>query len=180
MVEAMTSTSLRVHRAIVTAAVVAAILATCPRSSGVAAAEQVDEYRVKAAMLVTFSKFVAWNHTPPIAICTVGADRALESMLLAHASPTLLISTHANAHDDMAHCDVLFIGDSVGRDTSYVLASLMNTPVLTIGESDPFLNEGGIVRLFLEANHIRFDINRRASEAHGLKISSQLLSLAAK
>jgi hypothetical protein len=51
-------------------------------------------------------------------------------------------------------------------------------PVLTVGESPAFLRAGGIVSFAVEQGHVRFDVNRGAAEARGLKFSSQLLRLA--
>jgi hypothetical protein len=50
--------------------------------------------------------------------------------------------------------------------------------VLTVGEADWFLAEGGMVTLKLEAGRVRLEINLGAAQRAGLQISSKLLSLA--
>jgi tRNA threonylcarbamoyladenosine modification (KEOPS) complex Pcc1 subunit len=47
-----------------------------------------------------------------------------------------------------------------------------------VGEADNFLSEGGIIRLHLEQDKIRFDINVDAADSSHLKIGSRLLLLA--
>ncbi len=68
----------------------------------------------------------------------------------------------------------------VGRDTPAILKQVQELPVLTIGESASFLTEGGAVRVFVEDNRIRFKVGGGAAEKKGLRISSQLLTLAAR
>jgi hypothetical protein len=55
---------------------------------------------------------------------------------------------------------------------------LRGQPVLTVGEADNFLSEGGVIRLHLEQDKIRFDINVGVADSSHLKISSRLLLLA--
>jgi hypothetical protein len=50
--------------------------------------------------------------------------------------------------------------------------------VLTVGETPDFLREGGHARFYVENNRIRVEINAAVADRAGLKISSQLLTLA--
>ncbi len=50
--------------------------------------------------------------------------------------------------------------------------------VLTISDNDAFCIDGGIVQLVLSGNRVRFRINQANAQAHGLKLSSQLLKMA--
>jgi hypothetical protein len=50
--------------------------------------------------------------------------------------------------------------------------------VLTVGEGDGFLREGGMIAFVLENRRVRFDINQSAAEGADLKLSSKLLSVA--
>ena len=49
-----------------------------------------------------------------------------------------------------------------------------------MGESVQFLRDGGMVRFYVEKNKMRFQISQKNAEAAGLKVSSQLLALAAR
>ena len=51
-------------------------------------------------------------------------------------------------------------------------------PVLTVGEGTEFLDDGGMVEFFVEQNKIRFNINQAQADAEGVRLDSQLLSLA--
>ena len=50
--------------------------------------------------------------------------------------------------------------------------------ILSVGDSSDFVNNGGIIRLFIENNKVKFDINQFAANDNGLKINSRLLELA--
>jgi hypothetical protein len=49
---------------------------------------------------------------------------------------------------------------------------------LTVGESEDFIRDGGMVGLVRDADQIQIQVNLEATQAAGLRISSRLLSLA--
>ena len=49
---------------------------------------------------------------------------------------------------------------------------------MTVGESEGFAALGGIINLTVEGSTVHFEVNQRAAQRAGLKISSKLLSLA--
>ncbi len=49
---------------------------------------------------------------------------------------------------------------------------------LIVGDVAGFARRGGMVNLTKKGNRLRFEINRRAVESAGLRLSSQLLKLA--
>jgi hypothetical protein len=53
-----------------------------------------------------------------------------------------------------------------------------NAPILTVGETDDFIDNGGIIRFIKIGNRIHFQINPDAAERLSLKVSSRLLHLA--
>jgi hypothetical protein len=72
---------------------------------------------------------------------------------------------------------VLFIGEESERGAS-VLQAAVERPILTVGESDRFLEEGGIIALKVIDRRVRFEIHAANAQRSGLRISSQLLGLA--
>lgn len=75
-------------------------------------------------------------------------------------------------------CNILFLSHDESLRQAAVLKSLRGQPVLTVGETDNFLSGGGMIRLRLDEDKIRFDINAGAADSSQLKISSRLLLLA--
>ena len=166
-------------------AFVALLFAIGPAVSS--AQSQADEYRLKAAFLFHFAQFVDWpadasgNAGTPFVICVVGEDPFhgdLEQLVKGKLIATRPVQVrHIKQLQDGQGCHVVFVGKDESNIPARIFA-LRHAPVLTVGESEDFLGQGGIIRLFVEDQKIRFDINQRAAETANLKISSRLLLLA--
>ena len=142
-----------------------------------------DEYHVKAAFLVSFAKFVEWPEggaADPAGIVVIEPDpfgRALDECAsdasLAHG----LSVVRMPAGRPVPPCRMLFIGARSGAPGLRALAGV-EPGTLTIGETQEFLERGGIVRLVVDDGHIRIEINFEAAQRSGLRISSKLLRVA--
>ena len=77
-----------------------------------------------------------------------------------------------------AGCHVLFVPATHEAPLSQALAALDGAAVLTIGETTRFTNAGGIIAFVYRKNQLRFVINLNAATHAGLRIRSQLLTLA--
>lgn len=144
-----------------------------------------DEAEIKAAFVYNFAKFVEWPSTvlagsDSLQIC-IPDDKTLEGKL------SLLQGREAQGHaihiravsgaDDLAGCNILFIGaDSDGR--THLLRVVGGQPVLTISDAPSFAEQGGMIGLFVEANHVQFAVNRTIAEQSGLKLSARMLQMA--
>jgi hypothetical protein len=72
----------------------------------------------------------------------------------------------------------MFITAHDKKHVGEILSSLKNASVLTVGETENFTQQSGIIGFCLQENRIRFDINLQAAQHANLKISSRLLLLA--
>lgn len=174
------------HLARLVAILAASLCVICPKMSN--AQSRVDEYQLKAAFLFHFAQFVEW---PPDALknpdgsflfCVVGEgpfhgdlERIVEGKLLADK---LVHVQHIKQLQDSQGCYVVFIGANESKQIALSTSNLRKLPVLTVGESDDFLRQGGIIRFCLEDRKVRFEINQQAAGDAHLKISSRLLLLA--
>jgi bifunctional DNA-binding transcriptional regulator/antitoxin component of YhaV-PrlF toxin-antitoxin module len=92
-----------------------------------------------------------------------------------------IIETIANGQmETLKRCHLLFICPSDKKTVNEIIDLVKNQGVLTVADTQGFLDAGGIVNFVIEDNKVRFDINLTASEKTGLKIRSQLLRLAKK
>jgi hypothetical protein len=147
-----------------------------------------SEYQVKAAFLFHFSQFVDWppeafqGAGSPLTYCTVGGDPfrgALDSSLSGKTIEGRTVRVmHFKEATEARGCQILFLGAADRSFVSGTLTSLNRSPVLTVGESAQFAQEGGMIGFLLEDNKVRFDINLEAAEDAKLKISARLLALA--
>lgn len=148
----------------------------------------VSEYAVKAAYLYNFAKFVEWpagafsSPAAPIRLCAMSDAQFAEDLKQIVACKTIAghpIEVAAIQNPDQARsCHILFIGSLQDKNTKHILNGIRGLSVLTVGESDGFTQEGGMINFVLRDDRVMFEVNRKAAmEAH-LTISSRLLSVA--
>jgi YfiR/HmsC-like len=146
------------------------------------------EYQVKAAFLFNFAKFVEWppssffDASAPIRICVFGRDPFGEE--LRNITREKIVNGRKLEVDQVADlrvartCHILFIASSEKAQMKQTLESLRGTDALTVGDTKGFVEQGGMINFVLENNRVQFEVNRKAAEEGGLKISSKLLSVA--
>jgi uncharacterized protein DUF4154 len=147
-----------------------------------------DEYQVKAAFLYNFVKFVEWppqvfkSPTDGIAICILGQDPfggALDEAVRGKTfeGRTVVVARIAEVRQ-AGGCRILFVSASESKRARAILTELEASSILTVGDTEGFAAEGGVIDFRLEAGRVRFRVNVDAAERARLKISSKLLSLA--
>jgi len=146
------------------------------------------EYPVKLAFLFNFTKFVEWptdsfRHAgAPLAICVVGEDPF--STDLEEELRTRTVGGHPveiqrlRPTDALNTCHVVFVPVTEKNQAARIVRGLEGSSALTVGESEGFALQGGIINLTVEEHKLRFEVNPVAAERAGLKISSKLLSMA--
>src|SRR5688572_6396893 len=101
------------------------------------------EYKVKGAYLYNFAKFVEWPNTATLSekavvIGILGKDPfgpVLEQILDGKtANNKQFIVRRALRAEELAACNIVFIGDTSDADLKATLKSLQSMPALTIGE----------------------------------------------
>jgi hypothetical protein len=150
--------------------------------------QTVDEYRVKAAFLYNFAKFVEWpaltdkTGKNPLRICVLGQDPFGSVLGDTVNGKTVLgrpfLVTNVPNVSQAATCQILFISASEQKRIRSIIVQLRTPGVLTVGETEGFANQGGIVNFKLESGRVRLEINVEAAEQAKLRISSKVLSLA--
>lgn len=146
--------------------------------------EQSLEYQVKAAFLLNFTKFIEWPPSAippdrPFSICIVGSDPfggALDQIVEGESAGGRKVVVERIHPPQAASCQIVFVGH-LEKDLQTFLSSLP-PGILTVGEGDFFLREGGQIAFVIENRRVRFDINQKAATTAGLKISSKLLTVA--
>lgn len=153
-----------------------------------ASAQTASEYDVKAAFLYNFTKFVEWPReafpaeSSQIRLCILGDNPfggKLESLLEGEeVQGRRLHFLRVDVLHSPGHCHVLFISRSEKARIPAVLMAVRGAPVLTVSETDGFLEKGGAINFKIQQGKVRFEINPGATERGGLKMSSKLLRLA--
>jgi hypothetical protein len=151
-------------------------------------AQSAGEYQVKAAFLFNFAKFVEWPPSSfsaasaPLRICVFGRDpfgRELRDITNEKTVNGRKLEVNQVVDLQLARtCHILFIASSEKAQLKRILESLRGTDVLTVGDTKGFAELGGMINFVLENDRVQFEVNHKAAEQAGLKISSKLLSVA--
>lgn len=197
--------SIKTRNLIVTALV---LIVTSAAVSGSTGERLEREHLVKAAFVYNFIKFVDWpkekmpDPNKPIIIGVVGSrhfikafdpvkDKKLKdrniSIIYFEGFERLKKSQTGEDRlwnekmEMLKRCHALLLcrcNGTVIESQSRIIESLAGFPVLTIGETDGFLESGGIINFLTIEDRVRFEINAVAAKKAQLKISSSLLRLA--
>lgn len=134
----------------------------------------VSEYAVKAAFVAKFPQFVKWPSGAGLSN-TVGV---LGDDPFGGALDGLVKVKHSKRVEDLKGCRIIFIAKSERGNNAGILAGLTGTNTLTVGESEGFAKQGGVIGFTLAGDKVRFEINLGAAQRSGLVIDPQLLQLA--
>jgi hypothetical protein len=142
---------------------------------------------LKAVFLYNFTRFVKWPekaHAGPGAPIVIGVQdpeplrESLQSLEKKTAQNRPIRIRYCRTADDVSGCHVLFVNATASEDRRPLLAKAADQPILTIGDADSFLDEGGIVRFVLLDERLRMRIRPDPAHRVGLEISSRLLQVA--
>jgi hypothetical protein len=158
------------------------LVLACVGGTVPAGGAEMDEYQMKAAFLYSFLKFVQWPHGDgPIVVAVLGDDpfdwRLDRVMKGRTANGREIVVKRARPSDDLTKVHILFVSRSEASRTADIVARMGQAPVLTVGDTAEFIDDGGMVRLFVDGDRVRFEIGIAAVEHARLRASAQLLSL---
>ncbi len=146
------------------------------------AAQGRDERAVRAAYVFNLTKYVEWpERSNEIVIGFVGTGpmgEVLQNMLAGKTSESRSIRLLlAPSDEQLDQCHILYISDSPPQKIRTILERVHDKSVLTVGETDSFPRENGMVGLVRAGEQIQIHVNLQAVHEARLKISSRLLNL---
>lgn len=149
--------------------------------------DAVEEWRLKAAFVLNFARFIEWPHDlgdgrAEFIFGIVGETPVGEALRELVRGKTLngrrMVVRLGVPPAEMSNCDVVFLAESEEQRLEPHLERLRNQPVLTVSNIPGFAGRGGMIELFMEANRMRFAVDVQAMRQAGLTPSSKLLALA--
>lgn len=145
------------------------------------------EYKVKAAFMLNFAKFITWPNTmekgkdEPFKICLLGKNQfgpALSSLERKRVGgKKVKILTHGKI-DKPLTCKMIFISSSESRRVEEILMTLKGKGLVTVSDIENFAARGGMIEFVQVNGRISFIINLDALDAENLEIKASLLNLA--
>jgi hypothetical protein len=169
-----------------------ALLCACPLTAALAPpalAQQPAalEYRVKAAYLLNFARYVEWPEGSlpaegPLRICVLGVNpfgRALEDLAAGRTSAGREIAvSNLSSLRDAKQCAIVYISPEQWRRRPVPESELRALPALVVGDGRDFARRGGTIGFVIADETVRFVVNLEARDRAGLRISSRVLALA--
>ena len=174
------------------------LLLTVLSNSLYAETEQEQEYKVKAAFLYNFIKFIEWpsekqSDEKTISLGIIGnnpfgkafepvkdkkiGNKIIEIKLFNSLEKSELTSKQI---EDIKKCHALFICSSEKKYFKEIFNLLKDDNVLTVGDTKGFIESGGIINFLIEDKKVGFEINNNTAKKAELTVRSQLLRLAKK
>jgi hypothetical protein len=145
------------------------------------------DFQVKAAFLINFPKYVDWptntfTETNSALTIAIWGDENVANEVQNMIGSGRIISGHPvmlkriDREEEISRdCHILFIGTAGRQRTPAILEKIRGEKILTVGESDDFLAQNGIINLARQGRKIRLQVNLAAAGNAQLKISSRLL-----
>ncbi len=147
-----------------------------------------QEYALKAVFLYNFCRFIDWpdrafaSPDEPMVIGVVGDNpfgRLIEETVKGEAVRGRRIRVeYYRRLADIDRCHVLFVSASEMNRADDITEALAGRSVVTVGETEAFLDRGGMIALTADQNRVRLRINPAALRAENLVASSKLLRVA--
>lgn len=155
--------------------------------SHAAAPEPVEaELALKTDAFVNLPRYVEWPEgvfvvpRTPMILGVYGHSKIHREIAAAMHGKMLngrLVMVRRFYWPQVPNAHVLFIAPSERHRLPWIMKKLQHTTVLTVSDMDDFLARGGMVRLSLKDDKLRFHVNMRLAEEAGLKFSSKFLSV---
>lgn len=155
---------------------------------GTAVDKPLSEYQIKALFLFNFAKYVAWptdtfaNDKTPLVIGVLGenkiGDGLNESVKGKQVNGREIVIRRFEIEHALDTCHILFISVSEKKHLREIFLKTKAVPVLTVGETEQFIHQGGIINFVKKEDKVRLEINADSAAQSKLQISSKLLNVA--
>lgn len=162
------------------------LLAACVASFAASGAP--NEYALKSVFLYNFCRFIDWPDSAfsgpndPLIIGVIGDDpfgQLLDEAVAGESYHGRAIRIeHYRSPREISRCQLLFISASENAHLPEILSVVAGKSIVTVGESENFIERGGMIALVADRNRVRLLINPAALRAARLDASSKLLRVA--
>lgn len=146
------------------------------------------EYAVKSVFLYNFCRFIEWPReafggpAEPLIIGVIGDDpfgpllnEAVQGERM--RGRPIRIERYRRA-SEIERCHLLFVSASEAARLDEIFATVSGKSVVTVGETEEFLDHGGMIALTKDRERVRLRVNPARLRAASLSVSSKLLSVA--
>ena len=166
------------------------LVALCLHGGGAPVRAQDDglEYKVKAAFLLNFARFITWpeQHWPadqPFFLLTVLGQDPFGSALSGVeekqiAGRPIHLRFEQTLSGEASAGQMIFVSGSEKAHLGHILASTAGKPIVLVSDIEGFAAAGGMFELKSVNGRLSFIINNSRAREQGLRINASLLKLA--
>lgn len=146
------------------------------------------EYRIKAAYLYNFTKFIEWppaafaDDRSPYFIGILERDTTVSTVMREVLSGKTTVSGRtielrtASSVESLTDCHIIFVTRDSGIAPNTIGTSTRH-PILVVGEISGFAQTGGTINFLVSGDLIRLEINALRADHIGLRLSGTLASI---
>ncbi len=148
-----------------------------------ARADDLPEYRLKAAFVYNFIVFTEWPAEvgSTLNLCIVGNDpfgKEIDGLQGKPAAGRTIALHRKGAGEPLRDCQAVFVAPSAIDRLPRLLEGLKGHPVLTVADSTGAMQQGVALNMVVAQSKVAFEVNLQAARGAGLNLSSKLLRLA--
>jgi hypothetical protein len=159
------------------------LIALLPLLAVPAARAQFGEAEVKAAFVYNVAKFAEWPVPlppgAPLRLCVLGGPSAFGTALAALEGKAVqgraLEVRAGTSLPALRPCHLLVLMADVAAQRR---VPMEEQGTLTLGDSEGFVDAGGMMEVTIAAGHVQFEVNLEAVRRGGIRLPAQLLKLA--
>ena len=143
-----------------------------------------QEANLKAVFIYNFTKYIEWTNNDnddEFRIGVLGQSEVTNSLLeIARANRAKnkrIVIKQFRKPEDIDHCDILFIAQNPGFPLESIMERV-DKGTLTVSEVPGYARLGTAFNFVVVNDKLKFEANRKALYAAGLRAGSQLMKLA--
>ena len=153
-----------------------------PSFQSAAFADELVEYKVKAAFIYNFIAFTQWpEEMQSLNLCVYGEDYfrgELDKLQSKPVNGQQIKVKRIGSTEQLKDCQIIFFSKSVRAQILSLLDQIKNEPILTLADYPKAITQGIVIDMSVSNERIVFEINLREARNSNLNISSRLLQLA--
>jgi len=141
-----------------------------------------QQYVYKAAFLFRFIEYIDWEKNSKSAtfnFAVLGHSPITEQILIIAEEEKInkkkIKVAEYETIDEPDSYNLLFVSENSTVPIEDVISKFAGKPVLIVAEKEGYAKKGAHINFFISDNKLKFEINQKAANKAGIKISSQLL-----
>ncbi len=153
--------------------------------------QEASEYTVKAAFVFNFTRYIKWPSTAfesadsPFVIGVLGdvppeLAKSLEYYQQNKQAQDRIIDVrYLSKAEEATNCQIVFVRNTLETDRVAEIVKLCSgQPILLVGESDSFLQQGGGISLLTSGQRVSFRLALKSTARQELRPDAKLLRVA--